>query len=239
MGKTIIYYGDLVPSSTVTASSETTGYEKEFAYDYTPSSKWMATGAAANYNMDFGADVHQAAVYVGGSNLIAADTTYKYWTGNASPAAVTDYDLAKKENSFIEVGDTERYGRVGITELAGLIEFGKVYVAQYKFELPKDIKRGYSGGTMTQWITNKGAYGQIHKEKQYSKVIYQFEISGMGDVQKKILDETIRIEENVIFWDGETQKAYFGSIDFGQPKFVKSDVTGALWNISGTFEEAL
>ena len=238
--KTIMYYGDLVGSATLTASTEVAGYEKEFLQDYTPSSKWLSSADPSSMSFDFTTVGQlQSAVWVGGSNMVTGDTTYTYGTGTTAAATDTVINLDKQENTFKELIHNKRYGKLSITKAAGNGQVGKVYVAEHKFELPKDFDRNYTGGTYTEYVTNPGRYGQINGEVQYSKYINSFSITGMGNTQKLILDETIRKEKNIIFWDGELQKAFFGILVLGEPEFVKSDTAGAIWNISGSFEEAL
>jgi len=238
--RTILYYGDLVGSATLTASTEVAGYEKEFIQDYTPSSKWLPSADPSSMLFNFTTVGQlQSAIWVGGSNLVAADTTYTYGTGTTAAATDTVTALDKQENSFLELLANKRYGKLSITKAAGNGQVGKVYVAEYKLELPKDFDRNYTGGTLTEFVTNTGRYGQINREVQYSKYINSFSITGMGDTQKELLDETIRKEKNIIFWDGELQKPFFGILVLGQPEFVRSNTTGAIWNMSGSFEEAL
>ena len=237
---TIIYYNDLVPDCTLTTSGETATYEKEYAQDWTPQNIWQGDAAASTLSMNYAAAVKQEAIWVGGTNFTSAMTTFKYGEGAAAAANTYEVNLDKEASAFSELNSTPayRYGKLTTTVAAGLPEVGKVYVAGSKFILDKDIRRGYTGGTMSEFITNKGRYGQVHREIQYSKVIYSFDMIGINDAQKEILDETIRKEENVIFWDGELQKAFFGVVNFSQPKFIRSNMYGAIWQMSGTFEEA-
>lgn len=240
--KTIIYYGDLVKgldAADITTSGATTGYEEEYVQDHTPMSVWQGDAAASTISMDYGSAVYQAAIWVGGTNLVSTDTLHKYGVGAAAAANTVEKSLTKAASAFSEIGETYRYGKYSSTVASGNPEAGKIYVAQYKYVLGNDIQRGFTGGNVSSYITNRGRYGQIHRELQYSKRIYSFDMAGISDVQKEIFDETLREEENVIFWDGELQKAFFGVLTLGEPKFIRADSTGAIWEMSGTFEEAL
>ena len=126
---TIIYYGDLIPQFLSAASSETTGYEKEFLQDWTPQSLWKSSANPSWVSVNLGAtNIHQAAVWVGGSNMVAADTTFTYSTGAAARTNI--YTLDKQANSFSEIGDTLRFGWLDIDKAAGNGEAGKIYLAQ-------------------------------------------------------------------------------------------------------------
>lgn len=238
--KTIIYYGDLFAGATIAASTEVAGYEKEFLQDYTPTSLWQSSADPSTISIDLTTVGQlQSAIWVGGSNMVAADTTYTYGMGTAAAAVDRVVNLDKQANSFYELIDNYRYGKLTLNKAAGNGEAGKVYLAEHKFEFPKDINRGFSAGSQSVWVENSGRYGQVNRTLQYSKYITSFDINGMNDTQKEILDETIREQDFVIFWDGEKQKAFYGVIELGVPKFITSNLSGGIWEISGTFTEAL
>jgi hypothetical protein len=240
MGRTVIYYNDLFADATITATTENTGYEKEYLADHTKSSLWQATANPATISIDLGAAALQSALWVGGSNMATGDTLFRYWVGDVAPAAVTSFELDMQANSFKEIMQTYRHARILFQRAAGNPEAGKVYLAGSRFELPHDFSRNYIAGYESIFIENRGRYGQINRELLYTKYSCSFEIKGMKNAQKVIMDETIRLEPYILFKDGELGKVFYGVLSLGQPEFVTSDSTGMMiWNISGTFEEAL
>lgn len=236
----LVLHTDIIKDATMTVSTETAGYEKEYLTDYSPGNTWRSTAITVTYiTLDFGAAVTLKGTSYFGTNMVAGDTTFDFEcsTDNFATTAFTEA-LTKTAKGHKEVNWTYRYFRYKIVKVlpATYIEIGKMRLHSGAFTLTRNMNRGWDEYKLKVFSAVKGDYGQGQRTLRYKKQIFKnmvFEFT--ADADKIIFDETISADPEISYYNDGHDEIYYGWMKFPNIRNRFID----LWDITGNFEEML
>ena len=251
MAKMIILYDDIfLDKSSFSATSEASGYEKEYLEDPNPANLWRSTVITESIiKVDMGAAVEIEGACMINHNLVAGDTTIKFEADAADFAGAADetddftlktFDVkgTTKRNAFVMGNWTYRYYQWRLQKAAGTyIEFANPFLFAKKYEFVKSEKMDYFKGREKISIRNLTKGGQIIKSRKYSRLVYNFECYAISTAQKDALeaigeyDHVCILPENIA-----GTEFHFGTIEFSVPQRI--EYKSELWQMSGNFIES-
>lgn len=213
MGGKIAYndYAAGVISTAVVTGGETTTYEKEFAVDNSPASKWRTTALTGNILFDLGSAVNIKAVFAGGTNIISGDTTWKIRAGTTSDTEDYNAGLTKAIKSYLEIDQTYRYWKFDFVGIGGSYrEFGKLALFGGLYEFPWNYRWEYQAGNEEGNNVINGYNGSIKKIHKYQRAIRTLNFERMGKAQYQFFNETLRPLEECVYYDDRESEAFYG-----------------------------
>lgn len=237
-----IGYDNIYGDATITVTGEDTGYEKEYLGNYSPSIIWQYTSIGTlTISGDFGSAKAVKIVGIFNTNMTSSDTTFSVGFGSTAAAIDSTHNLLTEVdsagNAVIEVDENYRYFKFTLDKVSGTAtQAGLIYMGTTVYELEQDLNRDYTEGTLSVFEETTGTYGQINRsELKFSKELISGNIRYMHNEQKVLLDETIRKEKYVLFYDTERDKWFYGILELGEPVFKTTNY----YSMSLNFEEAL
>jgi len=251
MAKMIILFDDIFSDySVLSATTEATGYPKEYLDDPNPANKWRSTVITESIvKVNMGAAVAMQGACMINHNMVAGDTTFKFEassndfaaTHNTGDFTLKTFDVkgVTKRNAFRIVSTTYQYYQWRLQKVAGTyIEFGTPFIAAKKYEFIKSENMDYIKGRDRVFVQNITRNGHTVKSRRYSNLIYSFDCFGILDAQRVYL-EAIGEYDYVCILPENTAgtEFHFGVIEFSLPKRI---VKGGIlyWQMSGKFTES-
>lgn len=234
-----IYYSDLLQDATLTVLSETTTYEKEYAVDDSPGNVWRTTGITSEtFLMDLGSAILPASFIWIASNIVSGDTTFTLSAGTTTATSDKTVNMTKLEKGVYEILSTDgwiayRYWKITVTKASGTyVEFGKIALLGEK-ETDICYEWDYTSGRMEVFTVNPGSYGQESRELKFNKKTINVSFPALTVAQKELLDETIRLEPYIYYYDSDKSEIWYGKAEFSTPVHFRA----LYWKMNLAFTE--
>lgn len=234
-----IFYGDIAPTASISVTTEESTFEKEKLIDNSPSNKYRSTAITLQKLIfDFTSAVTITGTAYFGTNIVSGDTTFNFRAGAGTPPSTETDALEKAAKGYLDgFSYNYRYFSQEIVKASGTyIEEGKIMLCTGVFDLTtaRQENWGFINSKVAIFDKKAGQYGQIFKTFRYIAQQYEFEFESMGDTQKELFDETIRVEPYVALYDDVKDEIFFGTMEFGKALGMGNN----LWNMTANFLEA-
>lgn len=237
-----IQYNDKVANAIITYTTQAPTHPWLRTADNSPQNKGRSTGTVnQRVIFNFGSPQLLEGFSWFGSNLATGDTA-TFEAGTTSATLNETADLTEDSKGHITFGwAAYQYFAIDVTmNVLPYFEAGKFGLWEKSYPLPASWKwgrnfGGYGDGDLDVFTQNDGGEGQISRELEYSKQLYDsLYFRAITDAQFLIM-KTINKSPFITFYDHVKDEVFFGVFKLsGQTKIKtnKNDVTA-------DFEEAL
>jgi hypothetical protein len=231
-----IFYNNLIANTTVTVTSEETGFEKEYLFNNNQGVVWRSTSTAENtVEMDFGTATAIKGIVVINHNLVTNDTFLFEASSDGFPGDVDQSESVDLVTGLKEVTwPAYRYYRLKLAKTAGsYIQVGEIYLFGSSYEFERNFKWNYSYTREINRNSKQTTSGQVYRKTRFVRRGFNLDFEGMTDTQKETF-ESISENDYICFMPtGSGGDLYYGIIDFSSYTHVYNN----FWDASVTFME--
>ncbi|MCP5053367.1 MAG: hypothetical protein GY940_39750 [bacterium] len=235
-----IFYGNLIANTTLTATSEAVGFEKEYLYNNNQGVVWRSTdNTENNLQMTFGSNTEVKGIVVINHNLVSGDTFLFEASNDAFATAPAQSVAVDPDIGFVEVA----WGSPFYTDYRlrmsnpgsgdSYIQVGEIYLFGSSYEFERNFKWNYTYTREINRNSKQTTSGQVYRKTRFIRKGFNLDFGGITDTQKETF-ETISENDYICFLPtGAGGDLYYGIVDFSSYTHVYTN----FWDASVTFME--
>ncbi len=232
-----IFYNNLLAGSTITATSQALGFEKEYLGNNNQGVVWRSTSISTNnLTMTFANYTQVQGVVVMNHNLVAGDT-FLFQASNDGFTTTLQSIAVDPLRGFVEISWPAPYYksyRLRMAKASGTyIQVGEIYLVGSAYTFERNFKWNYTFTREINRNSKQTTGGQVYRKTRFIRRGFNIDFEGMTDIQKQTF-ETISENDYICFLPtGSTGELYYGIIDFSDYTHVYTN----FWDASVTFME--
>ncbi len=229
-----IFYNNVIADSTLSASSEAEGFEKEYLVNKNQGVVWRSENISeTTVVMTFAAPTAIKGGVVLNHNLETGDTFYLEASDNnfSTTAQSQAVDPGK---GFVEVNWNYQYYRLRLQKTTGdYIQVGEIYLPGSSYEFDRNFNWNYSYTREINRNSKQTTSGQVYRKTRFIRTGFDLDFDGINDTQKETFEDISESDYICFLPNGTNSDLYYGIVDFSTYTHVYTNY----WNASVNFME--